>query len=167
MTDSTGSAVFVLPHYDVHGRITATSSRALDVMNDHSTRFLKLDSVRVCGPGCPEPLLELPHTVVLKNLVQAVLLFNEDRTSESKVYFASLARKTQEATILLPTMFVKGRVHSKAGGDMLTFLSLETGIFFPVTNAQVRYGEHFATSLDCQVVLVQKDRIATITATST
>ncbi len=166
MNDSTSTAIFVLPHYDVHGHITSTSSRALDAMNDHSTRFLKLESVRVCAAGCAEPLFELPHTVVLKSMVQAVLLLNEDRSNESKVYFASLARKTPEATILLPTMIVKGRIHTKAGGDMPTFLSLETGMFFPVTGARVQYGDRFEATLDCQVVLVHKDQIATITATS-
>lgn len=166
MNDPTGTAVFVMPHYDVHGHITATNSRALDVLNDHSTRFLKLDSVRVCAAGRPDPLFELPNTVVLKSMVQAVLLLNEDRSNESKVYFASLARKTQEVTILLPTMIVKGLIHTKAGGDMTTFLSLETGMFFPVTGVHVRYGDHFEATRDCEVVLIHKDRIATITAAS-
>ena len=144
-----------------------TSSRALDAVNDHSTRFLKLESVRVCASGQSEPLFELPNTVVLKSMVQAVLLLNEDRSNESKVFFASLARKTHEATILLPTMIVNGRIHTKAGGDMPTFLSLETGMFFPVTGATVRYGDRFETTRQCPVVLVQKDQIATITAAST
>ena len=34
---------------------------ALDVVNDQSTRYLKLESVRVCAPGQSEPLLELPE----------------------------------------------------------------------------------------------------------
>ena len=78
-------------------------------------------------------------------MVQAVLLLNEDRSNESKVFFASLARKTLEVMILLPTMIVHGRIHTKAGGDMPTFLSLETGTFFPVTGTTVRCGDRFET----------------------
>jgi hypothetical protein len=102
----------------------------------------------------------------MKSMVQAVLLLNEDRSNESKVFFASLARKTLEATILLPTMIVIGRIHTKASGDIPTFLSLETGTFFPVTGTTVRCGDRFETTRQCPVVLIHKDRIATITAAS-
>ena len=55
------------------------------------------------------------------------MLLDEDRRSESKVFFASLARKTIDVVVTLPTILVEGRIHTKTANDPQTYLSLEAG----------------------------------------
>ncbi len=83
-------------------------------------------------------MAELASTVLVKSSLQAVLLLDEDRPNESKVFFASMARKTMEVVVTLPTILVEGRIHTKSATDLQAYLSLEAGSFFPVTAAKVR-----------------------------
>jgi hypothetical protein len=165
VNSQSAKAVFVLPHYDVYGRASTGSSRILDVLNDQNTRYLKLDGVRICAPGDRMALAELASTVLVKSSLQAVLLLDEDRPSESTVYFASMARKTMEVIVTLPTIMVEGRIHTKTASDLQAYLSLEAGIFFPVTAAKIRGQMRTGNLLESPVVLVNKDRVSTISPT--
>ncbi|MHB8969567.1 MAG: hypothetical protein ACYC3X_05885 [Pirellulaceae bacterium] len=162
MNSQSASTVFVLPHYDVYGTAPIGTTRILDVLNDHTTRYLKLNDVRICAPGDPLAMAELASTVLDKNSLQAVLLLGDDRQNESKVFFATLARKTTNVFITLPTIIVEGRIHNKHASDYQTYLSLEATAFFPVTAATVRGPMGIGNRLESPVVLVHKDRVSTI-----
>ena len=135
MNGSSASAVFVLAHHDLYGDIRTGQSRILDVLNDSNTRFIRLDNMRVHRPRIAAPQYELSGSVVVKERIHAVLLSDEDRPGESKVFFAARERKTRAAVATLPTMVVEGRVHSKSVHDPQSFLTLESAMFFPVTDA--------------------------------
>ena len=81
-------------------------------------------------------MAELASTVLVKSNLQAVLLLGDNRSSESKVFFASLARKTMDVVVTLPTILVEGRIHPKMANDLQAYLTLEAGAFFPVTAAK-------------------------------
>jgi hypothetical protein len=104
--------------------------------------------------------------VIVKTHLQAVLMLGEDRSSESKVFFASLARKTMDVVVTLPTILVEGRIHTRVANDLLAYLSLEAGVFFPVTAAKIRGRMRMGNLLECPVVLVNKDKVSTISSCS-
>ncbi|MHB0959982.1 MAG: hypothetical protein ACYC6N_11050 [Pirellulaceae bacterium] len=164
MNSQSAKAVFVLSQYDVYGRAAVGSARMLDVLNNETTRFLKLESVRICPPGDLVAITELANTLLVKSQLQAVLLPDEDRPSDSKVFFASLNRKTMKVVISLPTILVEGRIHTKTATDFNGYLTLEAGIFFPVTNATVRGQSRMGNVLECPVILVNKETVSTISS---
>jgi hypothetical protein len=132
---SSASAVFVLSHHELYGDVRTGQSRILDVLNDSNTRFLRLDNVRVRRPEIAEPQYDLPGSVVVKENIHIVLLLGEDRPSESKVFYAARERKTHVAVATLPTMVIEGRVHLKSVQDPQSFLTFESAMFFPITDA--------------------------------
>ncbi len=151
-----------LSHYDAHGTVATGTGRLLDVLNDQNTRFLKLDNVRICPRAESHALVELTSTVLIKNNIHLVLLLGEDRRSESKVFFASLARKTIDVVVTLPTILVEGRIHTKTANDPQAYLSLEAGLFFPLTAAKIQDDACEGGWLESPVVLINKEMLSSI-----
>ncbi len=132
---ATTSVIFVTAHYDVHCTVFTRGGRLLDAFNDSNTRFLELEDVRYFAHGSREPAIELPKTLLVKENIHLAILVSEDRRNESKVFFATLERRTMNAVVALPTVVVKGQVHAKAAVDPQGFLTYEAASFFPVTSA--------------------------------
>lgn len=162
MNSHSATAVFVSFHYDTHGTVVTGAGRLLDVLNDQNTRFLKLENVRVCPRAENHALVELGSSVLIKDNVHLVMLLGEDRSSESKVFFASLARKTVDVVVTLPTVVVEGRIHTKSASDAQAYLSLEAGAFFPLTAARIQDDACEDGWLDSPVVLVNKALLSSI-----
>jgi hypothetical protein len=156
------TAIFVLSHYDAHGSVDTGTGRLLDVLNDQNTRYLKLENVRICPRAETHALVELASTVLIKNNIDLVVLLGEDRRSESKVFFASLARKTIDAVVTLPTILVEGRIHTKMANDPQAYLSLEAGAFFPLTAAKIQDDACEGGWLESPVILVNKEALSSI-----
>lgn len=156
------TALFVLSHHDAHGSVATGTGRLLDVLNDHNTRYLKLDHVRICPRAEDHALVTLASTVLVKNNIHLVLLLGEDRRSESKVFFASLARKTIDVVLTLPTLLVEGRIHAKAAQDPQAYLSLEAGAFFPLTGARIQDDACEDGWQENSVILINKEAISSI-----
>jgi hypothetical protein len=157
VTSNSAAAIFVTSHFDVHGTVSTGSSRILDVLNDHNTRFLKLDKASIFPHGQSTPISELHSTVLVKANIHLVLLLGEDRPSESKVFFASLSRKTVNVVLTMPTTIVEGRIHVKAASDPQGYWSLEAGTFFPITTGTIRDANGTAEPRSMSVILVNKD----------
>ena len=162
MNSDSATALFVLSHHDAHGTVATGTGRLLDVLNDQNTRFLKLDNVRICPRAESHALVELTSTVLVKNNIHLVLLFGEDRRSESRVFFASLARKTIDVVVTLPTILVEGRIHTKTAHDAQAYLSLEAGFFFPLTAAKIQDDACEGGWLESPVVLINKEVLSSI-----
>ncbi len=162
MTGHSATAIFVLSHHDARGTVDTGTGRLLDVLNDQYTRFMKLDNVRVCPRAESHALVELSHTVLIKDNIHLVILLGEDRRTESKVFFASLARKTLDVVITLPTIVVEGRIHTKAATDPQSYLSLEAATFFPLTTARIQDDACEGGWLESPVVLVNKGALSSI-----
>jgi len=156
------TALFVLSHYDAYGSVATGTVRLLDVLNDQNTRYLKLDSVRICPRAESHALVELTSTLLIKNNIQLVVLLGEDRRSESKVFFASLARKTIDVVVTLPTILVEGRIHTKMANDAQKYLSLEAGAFFPLTAAKIQDDACEGGWQECPVILINKEALSSI-----
>ncbi len=167
MSKYTADVVFASNHFDVHGSVATGTSRIVDVLNDHTTRFLKLDNARICPRMSSTVIAELRSCVMAKDSVQVVRLVGEDRPNESKVFFAAQARKTFDVVLTLPTTLVAGRIHAKSANDPQGFLTLESGAFFPVTSA--RFHTDSAESADPvqAVILVNKNYVSALAFQST
>lgn len=165
MTGHSATAIFVLAHSDVHGTVATGTNRLLDVLNDQNTRYLKVDRVRICPRAEGHALAELSDTVLIKNNIHLVMLVDEDRRRDSQVFFASLARKTLDAVLTLPTVLVQGRVHTKSASDPQGFLTLEAGTFFPLTNVKIQDDACEGGWQESPVVLVNKEMVASLSFT--
>jgi hypothetical protein len=158
----TADVVFVSNHFDVHGSVTTGSGRILDVLNDQTTRFLKLDDARVCPRMSTTVIAQLRSCVMAKDSIQLVRLVGEDRPNEAKVFFAAQARKTIDVVLTLPTILVEGRIHVKSAHDPQAYLTLEAGAFFPVTSARFHEDAPDATSQVHAVILVNKHFVSSL-----
>jgi hypothetical protein len=156
------TAVFVSFHHDTHGTVVTGTSRLLDVLNDQNTRFLRLENVRICPRAENHALVELNTCALIKDNIHLVMLLGDDRRSESKVFFASLARKTVDVVVALPTILVAGRIHTKTASDAQGYLSLEAGAFFPLTAARIQDDACEGGWQECPVVLVNKAVLCSI-----
>ena len=162
MNAVSSSVIFLTAHYDIHCSVLTRSGRLLDAFNDSSTRFLELENVRFFQQASGEPVMELPKSVLVKDNIHLAILVSEDRTTESKVFYATLERKTLSAVVALPTVLVKGHVHVKSAADPQGFFALEAGIFFPVTSATVLGRSAAAAPLPGSVVMVKKDAVTSL-----
>ncbi len=153
------TVIFVTAHYALHCNVFTRTGRLLDAFNDSSTRYLELEQVRYFEHTGDEPVLELPKSVLVKDNIHLAILVGEDRSSESKVFFATLERKTLSAVVALPTALVKGHVHVKSVNDAQGFLTLEAGNFFPVTSATVLGHAAATRQLPGSVVMVNREAI--------
>ena len=93
MNGATASVIFVMTHYDVHCDVSTRGSRILDMFNDQTTKFLDLENVRVFQRTASEPMIELPKSVLAKANIHLAILVSEDRSTESKVFFARAREK--------------------------------------------------------------------------
>jgi hypothetical protein len=152
----TADVVFVSNQFDVHGSVTTGTGRILDVLNDQTTRFLKLDNARICPRMSGTVIAQLRSCVMAKDSIQLVQLVGEDRPNETKVFFAAQARRTFDIVLTLPTILVEGRIHVKSSPDPQAYLTLESGAFFPVTSARFHEESPDAASHVHAVVLVNK-----------
>ncbi len=162
MNGASASVVFVMTHFDLHCNVSTRSGRALDVFNDHSTRYLELEDARFYCHTSTEPVIEVDRTVLVKDNVHLAILVSEDRAKETTFFFATREKKTMQGVISLPSVIVTGDVHVKAAADVPAFLSLEAGSFFPVTNASVLGHASAAAPLESPVVLVKSDAISSM-----
>ena len=102
MNGSSTSATLVTPHYDLHCQLSVRGNRALELFNDASKRFLSVEDVRF-HPHCGDsPLLDVSQTLIVKENVHLVILDSEDRSKESRFYFAARERRTFQTVISLP-----------------------------------------------------------------
>ncbi len=155
------SVIFVTKHYDLYCNVCTRSVRLLDAFNDSSTRYLELDNVRYCRPEGEEPVLELPKALLVKDNIHLAILVSEDRRNESKVFFATLERRTMQATVALPNVLVTGQIHAKGANDPQGYLTFEAGMYFPVTSAIV-VGRPDLTPSPGAVVMVNKSSVVTL-----
>lgn len=162
MSKFTADVVFVSNHFDLHGSVTTGSRRVVDVLNDPTTRFLKLDDPRICPRRSTAVISRLRSCLVAKDSVHVVHLVGEDRPNESKVFFAAQARKTVDVVLTLPTVLIEGRIHVKSAVDPQGFLTLESGTFFPVTSAQFHDDSPEAASPAHSVILVNKNFVSAL-----
>lgn len=160
MSKYTADVVFVSSHFDVHGSVTTGTGRVLDVLNDQTTRFLKLDNARIRPRMSEAVISQLRSCVLAKDSIQLAQLVGEDRPNETKVFFAAQSRKTFDIVLTLPTIVVEGRIHVKSSQDPQAFLTLESGSFFPVTSARFHEESPDATSHVHPVVLVNKSFVS-------
>ena len=156
------SVIFVMAHYDLHCNISKRSGRALDVFNDHSTRYLELEDARFYYRASTEPVIEVNRTMLVKDNVHLAILVSEDRKKENTFFFATREKRTMQGVISLPSVIVKGDVHVKAATDVPAFLSIAAGSFFPVTNATVLGHASAAVPLESPVVLVKSAAISSM-----
>jgi hypothetical protein len=162
VNSDSATALFVLSHHDAHGTVATGTGRLLDVLNDQNTRFLKLNDARICPRAERHALVELTSTLLIKNNIHLVVLLSEDRRGESRVFFASLARKTIDVVVSLPTVVVEGRIHTKMANDAQAYLSLEAGAFFPLTAARIQDDACEGGWLESPVVLINKEMLTSI-----
>jgi hypothetical protein len=158
---SSASAILILPHYELHGDVPTGSGRLLDVLNDQSTRFLKMAHVRFVRRGSNHIVSEVSNSVVVKSNIHLALLVDEDRPNYTKFFYATQERKTLDSLITLPTMLIEGRIHLKTAADPQSFLSIEAGTFFPVTNATIHYSAS-SEPTDSPVVLINKEAVSSL-----
>ncbi len=163
METASASVIFVMSHYDLHCEISTRSGRVIDVLNDHTTRYLHLDHVRFCHRARREPVLETNKTVLVKDNVHLAILVSENRSKEGRAFFAAREKKTVNGVISLPNAIVQGEIHIKSTTDATAFLSIEATSFFAVTDATVLGISNTDAPLASHVVLVKKDAITTLT----
>jgi hypothetical protein len=138
------------------------SGRAVDVLNDTTTRYLEIEQVRFFQRTGSELVAEVPRALLVKNNVHLVLLVSEDRSNERRVFFAAQERRTHTAVISLPTVVVKGELHVKSAADPQGFLSIQAGSFIPVTDATVFGHAPDTAPIISSVVLINKDAITSL-----
>ena len=158
---TSASVIFVASHYYLHGDFSLGTSRVLEVLNDPTTRYLKLENVRILEDASDEPFCQLGATVLVKENIHLAMLVAEDRPSDNKVFFATRERKTFHCVVSLPSMLVEGRLHTKMATEPQSFLSLEAGAFFPITGASLRQ-LGTARRFDSSVVWINKTAVSSI-----
>ena len=156
------SVIFLTAHYDLYCTFSKRTQRALDALNDATTRFLEVGSVRFHPRSRSEFLLEVQQTVLVKENVHAAILTSEDRSRESQFFFAARERRTRPCVLVLPTVIVTGQLHLKGASDAQRFLALEAGSFFPVTDATVKGDMPHTESLRSPVVMVKRDAVISL-----
>ncbi len=162
MSNTSISVVFVTSHFDLHCELSIRSGRALDAFNDTTTKFMNVENVRFHQHTQQEPVLTVKSSVVVKDNVFLALLLDEDRPSERKVFFAVQEKRSMRAVMTLPTVIVEGSLHMKISNDAPSFLSLESGVFFPVTDATVHGSDRFDPSTTYPVVMVKAAAISSL-----
>jgi hypothetical protein len=162
VSDTALSVIFVTAHYDLYCTFSTRTQRALDALNDATTRFLDVDSVRFHPRSGSESLLDVQQTVLVKENVHAAILTNEDRSRESRFFFAARERRTRPSVLVLPTVIVTGQLHMKAASDAQRFLALEASSFFPVTDATVTGDMPHTESRQSPVVMVKRDAVISL-----
>lgn len=162
MNDPTLSVIFVTAHYDLHCTFCRLDQRALDAFNDTNTRFLEVESMRYHSRSGGEPLCEVDKTVLVKDNVYAAILTSEDRSRESRFFYAVRERRTRPCVLSLPTVLVTGQLHVKRASDAQRFLALEAEAFFPVTDATVMGDSPHIQTLQSPVVMVKRDAVTSL-----
>ena len=162
MSDNRAPVILVTANYDLHGDMLVRRGRALDVFNDHSTCFLDVKNVSFYQRMATEPVLELDSTLLVKDSVQLAILITEDRSSESRMFFATLEKRSVPGVISLANVIVKGQVHVKSATDETGFLSLEAAGFFPVTDATVLGHSPANAARKSPVVVVNKAAVSSL-----
>jgi hypothetical protein len=156
------SVIFLTAHYDVHCTFSRRCQRALDAFNDTTTRFLEVETVRFHPRSSDEPLLELDKTVLVKENVYAAILTGEDRSRESRFFYAARERRTRPCVVSLPTVIVTGQLHVKGASDAQRFLALEAESFFPITDATVLGDSPRIPAIQSPVVMVKRDAVTSL-----
>lgn len=154
--------ILVMNHFDVHCRIPIGAGRVLDTFNDQTTGYLEAEDVRVYQRAGGEPMFDLSKTVIVKENVNLVILVSEDRSSESRVFFAAQDKKTTSSVVSLPSVIVKGQIHLREATNARGFLSIQAASFFPITEATVVGQAYADTPLKSRVVLVRKDAVSSV-----
>lgn len=163
MSDNSAPVIFVTANYDLHCSMPVRRGRALDMFNDSSTRYLEVRHVSFYQRPAEEPILDVDSTLLVKDNIQLAILVSEDRPSESRMFFATLGKKSISGVVSLPNAIVKGQVHAKSAVDAAGFLSLEAASFFPVTDATVLGHSPTSGAFESSVVAVNKAAVSSLT----
>jgi len=138
----------------VSGRHTFTGSlvlggqRVLDVLNDRSSAFLRVNKTTVSRSGQTEAFGELQEAVVAKSSVDCLLIENEVHEAPVRRRH-SLVNKHPFATfVLLPDYEICGMTMWAVRPDALGLLAPDAPGFFPISPATLwgsSLGEHRAS----------------------
>lgn len=163
MTTSSASAILLMSHYGMQCEIQTGRVRVLDVLNDQSSHYMQVEDAKIFRRDSMESRIKVPRALVVKDNIHMVVPVGESHKDDSKLFFATLERRTYSVSVMLPSGLVEGCLHVKSAKDPQSFLAVEAAPFVPVTKATVYDLASSAQRLESPVVLIKKATISSLT----
>lgn len=132
--------VVLTPRHRIVGELNTRNQRLSDFLNDRSESTVRLEKATVSRLTDPDTAVEHQATVVIHKRAALVIFGIADPFPTSpQRFYARVAKRQQEAMLLIDTLEVRGRLHTSQALDIGEIQRLVTspGHFLPVTDAVV------------------------------
>lgn len=134
------------------GILNLSGNRVLDVLNDASSGYLKLNEVNVSLDRIDKAASPLPQAIIVKSQMLWVAILSDKHESPEKRFHSFVARQSESITVVVPGSVIRGTTQVTAAKDPVLFMSRGGAGFFPVTNARLESSSH--KPLEAPVIFV-------------
>ncbi len=133
--------------------------RVLELLNDPTTDYISLHDFKAYRIGAKTPIRTSQEAIVRKDNINFIVLdANRHETPERRA-IAYAAKDQYEVFLTVRQYGIQGRIHMKGTPDPIAYLKRDTGMFLPVTDAQVFLSGAEPTSTATQTVIINKEKI--------
>ncbi len=152
------SSVTVVTHgHFLRGDAHIPGDRLVDVLNDPTSDYLRLQNVDVFRLSHDARAATLPHTAIPKEHIGMVLL-----TAHNEETPAAGASSEYAAFVIALGFDIRGTIRLRGCADPVNAMSREFGSFFQVHDAVVTHGVHPQLQLKVPETIIRRDFVGTL-----
>lgn len=157
--DKTTPIIVIFEEHWVVGMVPNSGVRVLDILNDLSTDYLRLNDAQMFREKDRDrSVASVPEVVIPKEQIRLLVIPSREHEAPGKRRNTRVEKRMTEVMFVVPSYLVRGEIHlSSMRDDSLYTLASEVGTFFPITNATVECPT--SQPINAPVVIANKAKV--------
>lgn len=144
------------------GALDHSSSRVLDVLNNASTEFLRIERASICRGIGGAPIGEFDEITIPKSSIECLVLKEDHHEAPLQRKYALVEKDAHTAFVLFDDHELRGQILLGRAVDPILLLGTTASNFFPIVSATIASTHRDAPQLTANVVFVNKHKVATL-----
>jgi hypothetical protein len=139
------------------GVVSTDGNRILDVLNDPSRKYIKVQGLQISGCNSFTGVLARPEAWIQKSKLDLVVLTSDEHETPEKRWDNYAPKKRTRVTALAAGFEIEAYMHrASSTGDIQSTMESSTGCFLPLTAASISPLDPGTHPFAAGVVLVNK-----------
>jgi hypothetical protein len=160
MSSDRVAALFIVGRHSFIGTVDHSGSRVLDVLNEASTEFLRVQGVSVFRGLEGGPIAHYDEITVPKAAIDCVILTDERHEAPLRRKYALVEKQSHNVFVLLTDYEVRGTVMLGRSLDPVLILNSGASSFFAVVGASVSSVDGKGPPVPTKVAFVNKSKVS-------
>jgi hypothetical protein len=148
--------IFATAEHLMRGVIATGRQRLVELLNDESPAYVKVQDAKFHRLGAPQLVKEAPEVLMPKATIGLAILPGEKHESPDRRMYAFVEKGRCEIFVVCAGFEIEGHISLKRNAEPLGALDFEFRMFFPVTAATINCGSQPDRPIHAPVVFVNK-----------